>query len=117
MQNPINYFFIIFILQYIKLQSVVQINTEINFEVLGTFFYRKKKALLPLAKASLSACRPLCRCVGSKPPKKLFTQFKTLGLCPKPHHLLKRKHFCLWQKQVYDLPTALSVRRWTKIFY
>jgi hypothetical protein len=28
-------------------------NTEINFDFFGTFFYRKKKALLPTAKASL----------------------------------------------------------------
>jgi hypothetical protein len=58
---------------------------ETDFEVLGTFFYRKKKALLPLAKASHSACRPLCRCVGSKPPKKLLYEDKTLGRCPKPY--------------------------------
>jgi hypothetical protein len=64
---------------------------EINSEVLGTFFYRKKKALLPLAKASLSACRPLCWCVGSKPLKKLLYEDKTLGLCSKPYHLLKNK--------------------------
>jgi hypothetical protein len=64
--------------------------TEINLEVLGTFFYRKKKALLPLAKASLSACRPLCRCVGSKPPKRSCKQFKTLGLCPKPYSLFEK---------------------------
>jgi hypothetical protein len=78
-------FFYYFYITIYKNTSVVQINTEINFEVLGTFFYRKKKALLPLAKASLSACRPLCRCVGSKPPKKLLYEDKTLGRCPKPY--------------------------------
>jgi hypothetical protein len=44
---------------------------KINFKVLGTFFYRKKVPNLPKTKSS-------------------YTQFKTLGRCPKPHHLLKK---------------------------
>jgi hypothetical protein len=45
-------------------------NMKIKFVVLGTFFYRKKVPNL-----QKSSC----------------TKFKTLGLCPKPYHLLKNK--------------------------
>jgi hypothetical protein len=60
-----------------------------------------------MAKASLAACRPLCRCVGSKPPKKLLYEDKTLGLCPKPYHLLKKKAL---------LPTAKASLRLADYF-
>jgi hypothetical protein len=54
------------------------------------FSIAKRKALLPMAKASL---RLADHFVGAYVPnlkKMLLYEDKTLGLCPKPYHLLKK---------------------------